>query len=131
MSDENEMPKAYEPTAHEDQIYATWLASGYFTPENLPNLESRKEIFSMVLPPPNVTGTLHMGHAVMLALEDAMVRFARMRGKRTLWIPGTDHAAIATQAKVEKILRAEGMVDPRRELGREDFLKRVEAFAAA
>ena len=82
----------------------------------------------MVLPPPNVTGTLHMGHAVMLAIEDIMTRFARMRGKRALWIPGTDHAAIATQAKVEKLLREKGMKDPRRELGREKFLAQAEKF---
>jgi len=127
-----ELSKAYDPSQTEDQIYAFWEKGGFFNPDSLPDTSGRStESFSIVLPPPNVTGTLHLGHAVMLALEDAMVRFARMRGKRTLWIPGTDHAAIATQAKVEKILRAEGMVDPRRELGREDFLKRVEAFAAA
>lgn len=87
--------------------------------------------FTIVMPPPNVTGTLHVGHAVMLALEDIMIRFARMRGERALWIPGTDHAAIATQAVVEKKLIKEGIADPRRALGREVFLKKVEEFAAA
>ncbi|MBM5789930.1 valine--tRNA ligase [Candidatus Parcubacteria bacterium] len=124
----NTIPKAYESKQYEDDMYAAWETSGFFNPDQLPG--ERTESFSIVLPPPNVTGTLHMGHAVMLALEDIMVRFARMRGKRALWVPGTDHAAIATQAKVERLLMKEGMKDPRRELGREAFLKRVEAFAA-
>ncbi len=123
-----EIPKAYEAKNHEDQIYAVWEQSGFFNPDNLPG--ERTESFSIVLPPPNVTGTLHMGHAVMLALEDIMTRFNRMRWRKALWIPGTDHAAIATQTKVEKLLMAQGMKDPRRELGRDEFLKRVEAFAS-
>jgi valyl-tRNA synthetase len=86
--------------------------------------------FSIVLPPPNVTGTLHIGHASMLVIEDIMVRFARMRGFDTLWLPGTDHAAIATQSKVEKIIeKEEGK--RKSDLGREEFLKRVESFAQA
>ena len=123
-----EIPKAYEAKNHEDSIYAAWEQSGFFNPNNLPG--ERTESFSIVLPPPNVTGTLHMGHAVMLALEDIMTLFNRMRWRKALWIPGTDHAAIATQAKVEKLLVAQGMKDPRRELGRDEFLKRVEAFAS-
>ncbi|MCR4314087.1 MAG: valine--tRNA ligase [Candidatus Uhrbacteria bacterium] len=122
------IPKAYEAKNHEDSIYAAWEASGFFNPDNLPG--ERTQIFSLVLPPPNVTGTLHMGHAVMLAVEDIMTRFNRMRWRKTLWLPGTDHAAIATQAKVEKLLMAQGTKDPRGELGREEFLKRVEAFAS-
>lgn len=123
-----EMAKAYEPQGVEDALYKLWLDSGFFNPDNLPNLASRQEVFSIVLPPPNVTGTLHMGHATMLAIEDAMVRFARLRGKRTLWLPGTDHAAIATQSKVEKmIFQAEKKT--RHDLGREAFLARVEQFA--
>ncbi|MFH1711734.1 MAG: valine--tRNA ligase, partial [Patescibacteria group bacterium] len=129
MSDQKEMQKAYDAKSVEDDIYAAWEESGYFTPENLPDLEKRTESFSIVLPPPNVTGTLHIGHAVMLAIEDIMIRYARMRGKKALWLPGTDHAAIATQTKVEKLLIKEGMEDPRRELGREEFLKRVDKFA--
>lgn len=122
------MDKAYDANLVEDSIYAAWEKSGYFTPENLPNLENRTESFSIVLPPPNVTGTLHMGHAVMLAIEDALVRYHRMKGDRTLWLPGTDHAAIATQTKVEKIIyNEEGKT--RHDLGREKFLERVEAFA--
>ncbi|MFA6132032.1 MAG: valine--tRNA ligase [Patescibacteria group bacterium] len=131
MPNQPDLPKAYEPQNHEDNIYAAWEKSGFFRPENLPDLEKRKETFSMVLPPPNVTGILHLGHASMLALEDTMTRFARMQGKRALWIPGTDHAAIATQTKVEKELIKKGMKDPRRELGREAFLEEVKKFAAA
>lgn len=121
-----EMPKAYDPSAHESAIRSLWQESGYFTPENLPG--KRTESFTIVMPPPNVTGTLHLGHAVMLAVEDLMIRFERMRGKRVLWIPGTDHAAIATQTKVEKLI-LEKEKKSRHDLGREEFLKRVEAFA--
>lgn len=119
-----EMPKAYDPQEVEDDIYKTWLEQGSFEP----NEDAEGEPFSIVLPPPNVTGTLHMGHAAMLAIEDAMVRFARMQGRPTLWIPGTDHAAIATQSKVESILfKEEGKT--RHDLGREDFLAKVRQFA--
>ncbi len=118
------MDKAYDPAKFEDLIYAAWEKSGFFDPDNLPG--SRKESFSIVMPPPNVTGTLHVGHAVMLALQDLMIRFERMAGKRALWIPGTDHAAIATQAKVEKILAQKGQ--SRQSLGREKFLKEVLKF---
>jgi len=124
----DEMPNRYSPQEVEYDIYAKWMESGYFTPENLPDLEDRKESFTISLPPPNVTGTLHMGHAVMLAIEDAMVRYARMSGKRALWLPGTDHAAIATESKVEKILiKEEGK--NRHDLGREKFLEKAKAFA--
>jgi valyl-tRNA synthetase len=123
--------KPFEPKDHEDGIYAHWEASGFFNPDvciergiAAPDAET----FSIVLPPPNVTGTLHMGHAAMLAVEDILVRYSRMLGKRTLWIPGTDSAAIATQSKVEsELYKAEGKT--RHDLGREEFLKRVYAFA--
>ena len=83
----------------------------------------------VVLPPPNVTGTLHMGHAAMLAIEDTLARFHRMKGERTLWLPGTDHAAIATQSKVESIIyKTEDKT--RHDFPREEFLKRVEQFAS-
>jgi valyl-tRNA synthetase len=125
MSNKIELPKAYEPSQHEDDIALKERESGLYTPENLPG--DRKEVFSMVLPPPNATGTLHMGHAAMLAIEDIMIRFQRMRGKKTLWVPGTDHAAIATQVKVERILqKEEGKT--RHDLGRDEFLKRVDKF---
>ncbi len=92
--------KPYDPTETEARINKKWEDSGYCNPDNLP--ERHVEPFSIVLPPPNVTGQLHTGHAIMLAIQDIMVRYARMQGKKALWLPGTDHAAIATQAKVEK-----------------------------
>src|SRR5574343_223062 len=102
----------YKPEETEQRIYKEWEDSGFFNPDVCIEKGVAKadaETFSIVLPPPNVTGTLHMGHAAMLAIEDILVRHHRMRGKRTLWIPGTDHAAIATQSKVEKeIQKAEG-----------------------
>lgn len=128
------IPKAYEPRKYEDEIYQRWEVSGFFNPDVcIEKGVTAKEAdsFCIVLPPPNVTGNLHIGHAVMLAIQDVMIRYHRMKGDKTLWLPGTDHAAIATQTKVEKMLMAEeGMKDPRRELGREAFLKRVEQFAA-
>lgn len=125
--------KPFEPTEHENGLYKRWEESGFFNPDvciekgiAAPDAEP----FTIVLPPPNVTGTLHMGHAAMLAIEDILVRYNRMQGKRTLWIPGTDSAAIATQSKVEKeILKAEKLT--RHDLGREELLKRVGEFAEA
>ena len=122
--------KPYNPSETEDRIYKTWEESGFFNPDTCVEKGVTKadaEHFSIVLPPPNVTGTLHTGHASMLAIEDTMVRFARMRGLKTLWLPGTDHAAIATQTKVEKIIGKEKL--RRQDLGREKFLERVEQFA--
>lgn len=127
--DKQEIPKTYVPQDVEDNIYTAWEASGFFNPDNLPDADKRKDPYCIVLPPPNVTGTLHLGHAAMLAIEDIMIRYARMKGMDTLWVPGTDHAAIATQTKVEKLLMEEGYNDPRRELGREKFLDRVNQFA--
>src|SRR3989338_8508054 len=95
----------YNPEKTEKRIYEIWLNSGFFNPDICIEkgiIKKEAPYFSIVLPPPNVTGTLHMGGAFMLALEDIMVRYNRMQGKKTLWIPGTDHAAIATQSKVEK-----------------------------
>ena len=117
--------KPYDPKATEASIYKQWEESGYFNPENLPG--ERTEPFSIVLPPPNVTGTLHLGHAAMLAVEDIIVRFERMRGKKALWIPGTDSAAIATQSKVEEILY-KSEKKTRHDIGREELLKRIDAF---
>lgn len=119
-----EIPKAYEPKKFEDKIYKSWESGGFFNPDKLPG--KRKKSFSIIMPPPNVTGVLHVGHAVMLALEDIMVRFHRMRGFDALWIPGTDHAAIATQTKVEKLLKEKGLT--RHKLGRKKFLMEVEKF---
>jgi valyl-tRNA synthetase len=120
----------YKPEETEDRTYEYWLKLGIFDPDVCVKQGVTKAdapTFSIVLPPPNVTGTLHMGHASMLAIEDAIVRFERMRGKRTLWLPGTDHAAIATQSKVEKLLEKEKT--SKYDLGREEFLKRVNNFA--
>lgn len=129
MSRFSELPKAYEASTVEDGIYAAWESSGAFNPDTLPDRNQNGEPYCIVMPPPNRTGTLHMGHATMLAVEDLMIRFQRMQGKKALWIPGTDHAAIATQVKVEQKLIAEGMKDPRKELGREKFLEKVVEFA--
>lgn len=118
--------KPYQPTETEGRIYKLWEESGFFNPDKLPNAEQRKP-FCIIMPPPNVTGVLHMGHALMLTLQDIMIRYKRMRGFRTLWLPGTDHAAIATQVVVEKeIYKKEGRT--RHEIGREEFLRRVSAF---
>ncbi len=118
--------KPYNPTETEPQIYKMWEESGFFNPDNLP--KRHKEPFTIMMPPPNVTGVLHMGHALMLTTEDIMIRYQRMQGKKALWLPGTDHAAIATQSKVEKeIVKKEGK--NRFDLGREELLKRVNQFA--
>ena len=123
-----DLPKVYNPTEEERGIYETWLQSGLFNPDNLPTKCGAKA-FSIALPPPNTTAILHMGTAMMLSIEDAMVRYHRMRGDKTLWLPGTDHAAIATQNVVEKILAADNV--RKEDLGREQFLKRVDKFVAA
>lgn len=122
--------KPYDPKTTEEKILKLWEESGFFNPDVCIEKGITKPdapVFSMVLPPPNVTGSLHTGHALVLILQDIMTRHARMKGMRTLWLPGTDHAAIATQSKVEKILEKEGI--KRKDLGREEFLKRVEKFA--
>ena len=95
-----ELPTQYNAKEVEDKIYRLWEKSGFFNPDNLP--KRHKKPFSMVLPPPNVTGVLHMGSTLMLAIEDTIIRYQRMRGKKTLWIPGTDHASIATETKFLK-----------------------------
>jgi valyl-tRNA synthetase len=110
----------YDPTEVEGRIFAEWMEAGYFHP---PAEGTPEENFSVAIPPPNVTGALHMGHALNGSMQDALVRMNRMRGKNSLWILGTDHAGIATQSVVEKMLRAEGV--SRHDLGREEFVKRV------
>lgn len=118
--------KPYNPQEVEGEIYKKWEQSGYFNPDNLPG--ERTEPFTVVLPPPNVTGTLHVGHAYEDTLQDIVIRFHRMRGKKALWIPGTDSAAIATQARVEKnIQKDEGK--SRHDLGRDELVRRVHEFA--
>ncbi|MFA6547353.1 MAG: valine--tRNA ligase [Candidatus Magasanikbacteria bacterium] len=119
-----ELPKAYEPQKYEDSIYKRWEESGYFNPDNLSG-----EPFSVLFPPPNVTGVLHLGHALENSLMDAMIRYQRMKGKKTLLLPGTDHAAVATQAKVEKDLIKQGHIHPREEYGREKLLEIIRDYA--
>lgn len=121
-----ELEKAYDPKKYEGEIYEAWEKSGYFNPDNLP--KRNKENWSMAVPPPNVTGNLHIGHAYEHAIQDVVARFERMRGKKVLWLPGTDHAAIATQSKVEKKLYDEER-KTRHDLGREEFVERVNKFA--
>ncbi len=122
---DSEISKAYEPKNVEDSIYKKWEESGFFNPDNLPG--KRNEAFTISLPPPNATGVLHLGHSVMLAIQDLVIRYQRLKGKKTLWLPGTDHASIATQTKVEKIIKKEEGKS-RHDLGREEFLKRVDEF---
>lgn len=118
--------KPYNPKETEGAIYKRWEDSGYFNPDNLPG--DRKESFTIVLPPPNVTGVLHVGHAYENSLQDAVIRYQRMRGKKALWVPGTDSAAIATQARVEKNIQKEEKKS-RHDLGREELVSRVSKFA--
>ncbi len=110
----------YDPTEVESRIFSEWMDAGYFHPSAE---GSPEENFSVAIPPPNVTGALHMGHALNGSMQDTLVRMNRMRGKNSLWVLGTDHAGIATQSVVEKTLRAEGV--SRHDLGREEFVKRV------
>ena len=119
----SELPKAYEPQAVEAKWYAAWLEGKCFEADPA----SDKEAYSIVIPPPNVTGILHLGHVLNASLQDILARRARQKGKEVLWLPGTDHAGIATQAKVERELREKEGVS-RRDLGREEFLKRVWDF---
>ncbi len=123
---DDKLSKPYNPAETEDRIYDFWLKHDYFSPDNGRN--DSGQTFSMVLPPPNVTGTLHMGHAATVTIEDIMTRFHRMRGDKTLWLPGTDHAAIATQSKVEGIIYKKEK-KTRYDLGREELLRRVREFA--
>ena len=119
----SEIPKAYEPQAVEDKWYQFWLANSCFTAD----ATSSKPAYSIVIPPPNVTGMLHMGHVLNNTIQDILSRKARMDGKEVLWLPGTDHAGIATQVMVEKQLKKEEKKS-RYDLGREEFLKRVWAW---
>ena len=115
----DEMPKAYEPAQVEAKWYRFWLEKGYFTPK----IDPKKKPFVIIMPPPNVTGELHVGHALTATLEDIMTRWHRMMGEPTLWLPGVDHASIAAQVVVEKLLATEGT--DRHALGREKFLERM------
>jgi len=121
-----ELPKTYDFKEYEEKIYQVWEEKGYFKPTNDPNLPGHDpsvEPFVIVIPPPNVTGALHLGHPLFVATEDIMIRYHRMKGEPTLWVPGTDHAGIATQLQVENLLRKEG--SSREAIGREAFEARV------
>ena len=118
-----ELPKAYDPKQVESKIYDLWMKGGYFEGK----IDPEKKPFSIVMPPPNVTGQLHMGHALDATLQDILTRYKRMQGYAALWLPGVDHAGIATQIKVEEVLRKEEG-KTRYDLGREKFLERVWAW---
>lgn len=121
---ENQIEKAYEAKKYEDKIYKKWEDSGVFTPK----IDKSKKPFVISMPPPNATGVLHLGHAVMLAIEDILIRKHRMMGESALWVPGTDHASIATQNKVEQLLAQKNL--DRHKLGREKFLEEVKKYVA-
>ena len=114
-----ELDKSYDPKVVESKVYDYWVSNGHFQARP----EAGKEAFTIVIPPPNITGSLHMGHALDNTIQDVLVRFQRMNGKVACWVPGTDHAGIATQTVVEKELRKQGL--SRHDLGREEFIKRV------
>jgi valyl-tRNA synthetase len=119
-----DLPKAYSAKDYEADIYQRWEDAGAFQP-----VKSKGDPFVVTLPPPNATGTLHLGHSMMIALEDIMVRYWRMKGRETLWVPGTDHAAIATENTViKKLIDERGIADPREELGREKLLDEIHSF---
>src|SRR5579871_6268053 len=113
------MQKAFEPASFETRLYDWWTKRGAFKAED----RSGKPAFSIAMPPPNVTGALHNGHALFVTIQDVLTRWKRMSGFNTLWLPGTDHAGIATQMVVERELAKEGL--KRHAMGREAFLKRV------
>lgn len=120
----SEMPKAYEPGNVETKWYKFWLEKGYFTPK----IDLEKNPFVIIMPPPNVTGELHIGHALTATLQDVMTRWHRMKGDPTLWLPGVDHAGIAAQVVVEQLLAQEGL--DRHQLGRDKFIERMKQWAA-
>jgi valyl-tRNA synthetase len=123
---ETNLPKAYDFAATEKRLYEWWEKSGFFKPSSDPKgpkFDPNQKTFVITIPPPNVTGELHLGHAMFVSMEDLMIRHARMNGFSTLWVPGSDHAGIATQLQVEKMLVKEGT--SREQVGREEFLRRT------
>src|SRR2546422_2043499 len=116
-----EIPKTYDPKAAEQNHYARWEERGYFAPEI--NQDPAAPVFTIVIPPPNVTGSLHMGHALQHTMMDVLTRYKRMSGFRALWLPGMDHASISTQLMVMRQLKKEGLT--RHDLGREKFVARA------
>jgi valyl-tRNA synthetase len=124
----SELPPQYDPAAHEPAIYESWKSAGVFTAHAGRTRRSGgdRTPFTIVIPPPNVTAVLHMGHGLNDTVQDVLVRWRRMAGDETLWVPGTDHAGIATQNVIEKQLASEGST--RFDLGRAAFVKRTERF---
>ena len=120
MEESKNLEKTYEPQKVEERLYKMWTDNGYFHAK----IDPDKKPYTIVIPPPNVTGQLHMGHALDETLQDILIRYKRMQGYSALWVPGTDHAGIATQIKVEEALRKEEGLT-RYDLGREKFLERV------
>ncbi|MHB8819730.1 MAG: class I tRNA ligase family protein, partial [Bellilinea sp.] len=123
---DNALPKVYEFSTVEERIYQEWERRGFFKPSNDPNksgFDPSRKPFVISIPPPNVTGELHQGHAMFVTVEDLMIRYHRMKGIPSLWVPGSDHAGIATQLQIEKMLAKEGL--KREELGREEFIRRT------
>ena len=116
-----ELPKTYAPSEFEGRIYKEWMDAGLFKPTD----DRTKPHFSIVIPPPNITGQLHIGHAIDNTLQDIIIRYKRMKGFRTLWLPGTDHASIATEAKIVEAMRKEGLTKD--DIGREKFLENTAA----
>ena len=132
LNHEQGLTGSYDPSLFEADIYRWWESSGCFDPDAKhgkpksnpnDNNNNKQHPYVLPMPPPNVTGRLHMGHAIFVALQDVLARFHRMRGRPVLWLPGTDHAGIATQLQVEKLLRQEGTT--REQVGRDEFLRRV------
>ena len=117
-----DMEKTYNPQEFEGRIYQDWLKNGYFTAK----VDKKKDPFTIVIPPPNITGQLHMGHALNDTIQDVIVRFKRMQGYSTLWLPGTDHASIATEVKIVEKMKSEGI--SKEDIGRDGFLKRAWAW---
>jgi valyl-tRNA synthetase len=115
------LPKAYQPATAERTWYAEWLKAGHFRSE-----PSTKDPYSILMPPPNVTGILHFGHVLNHTIQDVYIRWHRLKGSETCWFPGLDHAGIATQTKVEQMLKAEGLT--RHDIGREAFIERTWAW---
>ena len=117
-----ELEKIYDPSKVEDRLYSFWMDNGYFHAE----VDQKKKPYTIVIPPPNITGQLHMGHALDETLQDILIRWKRMQGYSALWLPGTDHASIATEAKIVEAMRAEGVT--KEDLGRDGFLERAWAW---
>ena len=122
MTEQHDLPKTYAPREFEERIYKNWCEKGYFTPK----IDKTKPSYTIVIPPPNITGQLHMGHALDETLQDILIRYKRMSGYVTLWLPGTDHASIATESKIVEAMRKEGVTKD--DLGRDGFLTRAWAW---